>query len=82
MRGTTANGVALGTLPSTQADQGKSRARTQVAHRGLGGILGEAGRGRGRGGFVRSGMAGGRGSACGRCPWWCRLELGKEEADG
>jgi hypothetical protein len=49
MRGTTADGVALGMLPSTQADQGKSKAQTQVAHLGLGGILGEAGRGRGRG---------------------------------
>jgi hypothetical protein len=25
-------------------------------------------------------MVGGRGSACGRRPWWCRLELGEEEA--
>jgi hypothetical protein len=57
-------------LPSTQAVHGKSRAQTHVAHQGLGDILGEAGRGRGRDGSARCRRASGCGSACG----WRRLQ--------
>jgi hypothetical protein len=57
MRGTMADGVALGMLPSTQVDQRKNRAQTQVAHRGLGGVLGEARRGRDRGESTRADRA-------------------------